>query len=486
MNLRSHRFTGILVATVAAFLLCAAVTGAAPVSTAFTYQGQLKKAAVPYTGTGDFVFRLFDDPAAGNQVGADVTVSGLTVDQGLFSTELDFGDVFSAGALWLEIQVQTPGDGGFTTLTPRQALTASPFAIYALSAPGGGGTSQWISDAYGITHPGNVGIGSPSRLDRRLMIDGGTTANPLWLRSNSANYAALAVENDAAGGYGLYDQWSARTFLAGSLGVGTSAPSAKIEVLANSGLGIKTVSSGSLFAPINAAIRVHGATGTGFSGTSCVGVWSSSTDDRAVAGFSTNYWGVSGDCTSAGTYGILGTPNEGIYGSSPNVAKPAGHFVCPAGGVAIQADGIVKVKTLQILGGADLAERFNAPAGAEPGTVMAIDEASPGQLRVAAGAYSRTVAGVVSGANALDAGVVMSRDGHDEGTVALALTGRVWVKCDATHASIHAGDLLTTADRAGHAMRADDRDRAQGAILGKAMSSLESGTGLVLVLVSLQ
>lgn len=227
MNSLLRRFSGPLVAMLAAMLLCAHVAAAVPVTTAFTYQGQLKKAAVPYSGTGDFVFRLFDDPAAGNQVGADVTVSGLAVDQGLFSTELDFGNVFTGEALWLEVQVQTPGDGGFTTLTPRQSLTASPFAIYALSAPGGGGTSQWTSDAFGITHPGNVGIGSPSRLDRRLMIDGGTTSNPLWLRSNSANYAALAVENDAAGGYGLYDQWSARTFLAGSLGVGTSAPTAK-------------------------------------------------------------------------------------------------------------------------------------------------------------------------------------------------------------------------------------------------------------------
>jgi hypothetical protein len=62
----------------------------------------------------------------------------------------------------------------------------------------------------------------------------------------------------------------------------------------------------------------------------------------------------------------------------------------------------------------------------------------------------------------------------------------VWVRCDATHGAIHPGDLLTTSDRAGYAMPASDHERATGAILGKAMTSLERGTGLVLVLVSLQ
>jgi hypothetical protein len=250
---------------------------------------------------------------------------------------------------------------------------------------------------------------------------------------------------------------------------------------------MKASSTGSLFAPINAGIRVHGATGTGITGTSCVGVWASSVDDRAVAGFSTNYWGVSGDCTSAGTYGILGTPTEGLFALSPSVSKPAGRFACPAGGIAIDAGaGVVKVKTLQILGGADLAERFDVSGDPEPGTVLAIDPARPGQLRASEEAYSHRVAGVVSGANALAAGVVMSKDGRTVGTAAVALTGRVWVKCDASHAAIHPGDLLTSAARAGYAMGACDAPRAQGAILGKAMTSLESGTGLVLVLVSLQ
>jgi hypothetical protein len=229
-----------------------------------------------------------------------------------------------------------------------------------------------------------------------------------------------------------------------------------------------------------------GNTGTGIFGRSSNGVTGLSTDGRAEYGVATNYQGVVGECSASGNYGILGTANEGVYGSSSSTTRPGGHFVCPTGGVALQADGIAKVKTLQILGGADLAERFESADVAEPGTVMAIDPGSPGRVRTADGAYSRTVAGVVSGANGLAAGVELSRNERREGTVALALSGRVWVRCDATRAPIHVGDLLTTADTAGYAMAATDHDRAPGAILGKAMTSLERGTGLVLVLVSLQ
>jgi len=68
----------------------------------------------------------------------------------------------------------------------------------------------------------------------------------------------------------------------------------------------------------------------------------------------------------------------------------------------------------------------------------------------------------------------------------VALTGRVYCLVDATYGPIAPGDLLTTSDTPGHAMKASDHVRAQGAILGKAMGHLETGRGLVLVLVGLQ
>jgi mannose-6-phosphate isomerase-like protein (cupin superfamily) len=68
----------------------------------------------------------------------------------------------------------------------------------------------------------------------------------------------------------------------------------------------------------------------------------------------------------------------------------------------------------------------------------------------------------------------------------VALSGRVYVWVDASKGAIQPGDLLTTSSTPGHAMKATDAKKAQGAIIGKAMTSLKEGKGLVLVLVTLQ
>ena len=60
------------------------------------------------------------------------------------------------------------------------------------------------------------------------------------------------------------------------------------------------------------------------------------------------------------------------------------------------------------------------------------------------------------------------------------------MKANTNAGAIKPGDLLTTSDIPGEAMKAADSARAQGAILGKAMTGLKTGKGLVLVLVTLQ
>lgn len=485
--MRSNRFLSFLAAAVAAVVLAGAAF-AAPVTTAFTYQGRLHMNGSPYSGSADFVFRLHDDAAAGVQVGTDVTLAGVSVLEGLFTVELDFGAVFDGTALWLETEVMTPGDAGNTLLAPRQSLTAAPYALYALNGAGGG-SGPWLNDTNGITYSGNVGIGGASRVDRKLWIDYGTdNGNPLWVRNNNASYAAFAIQNDAANGYGLYDAWSDRHYVDGRLGLGTLNPGYRLDLNAVREPGARIVSSGSTLTPgTHAALYVSGLTSTGLFAAASDGIYSTSTDGRGVSGWSATHWGVTGDCTSAGTYGILGTPNEGIYASSPNASKPAARFACPTNGIAIDASaGLVKVKTLQILG-ADVAENFPVTDSPEPGTVMMLTGEADGRLRVADEPYSTRVAGVVSGANGLDAGVVLQGTRFDaDAHAAVALSGRVWVKCDATRDPIRVGDLLTSSDVPGHAMRSSDRERAHGAILGKAMTELSGGTGMVLVLVNLQ
>jgi hypothetical protein len=109
-------------------------TPATALGTGFTYQGQLQTGGTPVSGNCDMAFRLYDADSAGVQVGGAITTT-VAVAGGLFTVPLDFGaGVFTGAARWLAISVRCPaGSGSFTPLTPRQSLTAAP---YALALPG--------------------------------------------------------------------------------------------------------------------------------------------------------------------------------------------------------------------------------------------------------------------------------------------------------------------------------------------------------------
>jgi hypothetical protein len=145
------------------------------------------------------------------------------------------------------------------------------------------------------------------------------------------------------------------------------------------------------------------------------------------------------------------------------------------------------VRTLTIYGGADLAEPFAmSHDNVQPGSVVVIDEDNPGKLRMSHAAYDKKVAGIVSGADGINPGISMIQENMLEAGENVALSGRVYVKANNSAGDIQPGDLLTTSAIPGEAMKASDHDRAQGAILGKAMTSLQDRSGKVLVLVTLQ
>ncbi len=134
---------------------------------------------------------------------------------------------------------------------------------------------------------------------------------------------------------------------------------------------------------------------------------------------------------------------------------------------------------------ADAAEEFDfSESDVEPGDVVVIDD--EGCLAVAAQAYDRRVAGVVSGAGALRPALVLNRrQGYDR-RHPVSLNGTAFCKVDSAYGAIAVGDLLTTSQTPGHAMRASDPARAFGAVIGKALKPLDEGRGLVHMLVSLQ
>jgi hypothetical protein len=128
----------IAVATsLAAALLVASGQQTYAQGTAFTYQGRLSDTGGPANGTYDFRFILYNYGYGGDQVGDVLTNSAVAVAGGLFTTTLDFGGgIFTGTNLWLEIGVHTNGPGSFVTLSPRQPITPTPYAVAAGSLTG--------------------------------------------------------------------------------------------------------------------------------------------------------------------------------------------------------------------------------------------------------------------------------------------------------------------------------------------------------------
>lgn len=234
-------------------------------------------------------------------------------------------------------------------------------------------------------------------------------------------------------------------------------------------------------------------------------------DGGPVAGLVLNYANDFGLVTVGSNLNVIGTDlrltgrgggngnNSGSGRAMVDLGSNGGlviNYQNDFGQVNIQSDttvsGTITAKSLQLTGGSDLAEPYKIAPAADlppaPGLVVSIDPAHTGQMRLCTRAYDGTVGGIISGANGIQPGITLRQAGTvADGTLPIASAGRVWCWCDAgAGGAISPGDLLTTSDTPGHAMRASDHARAQGAIIGKAMSPLASGKGLVLVLVSLQ
>src|ERR1035437_7904423 len=119
--------TNYVVVTLALLALFAGSIMSAPSGTAFTYRGRLTVGANVANGNYDLNFSLYDALSSGSQVGSSLTNSAA-VSKGVFAVTLDFGaSAFNGDGRWLEIGARTNGNGAFTTLSPRQKLTPTPY-----------------------------------------------------------------------------------------------------------------------------------------------------------------------------------------------------------------------------------------------------------------------------------------------------------------------------------------------------------------------
>lgn len=443
----------------------AAPAALAQPGTSFTYQGVLTESGTVVNSSVLVDFKLFDADVGGTQVGPTIS-STVTPSNGVFSESLDFGvDAYATNqALWLEITVN--GD-----LLGRQKLEAAPFAlntrgIDVQANPGFGQvtlpesilhvdypdlTGSPNGSAFIATTPGGV----PGFFLRRG--DGAGNSEHQYYWTIPANNSLHITSNNSS-----HNTTRMAITSDGNVGIGTTSPATKLDVN-----GIASMNS--LMVDGEAFVGNDQLEGQGLHLVNSSGQWEIGSDTQGGGNNQNQFYIYD---TNTGQYALTILRQSGLVGIG--TTTPA---------TKLDVNGAVTIR-----GGADIVEGFETATtdAVEPGSLMVIDPENPGKLMLSTHAYDAKVAGVVSGANGVNPGIKLGQDGMMDGDLPVAMTGRVYVKCSAENGPVMPGDRLTTSSIPGHAMKATDSERSDGAVIGKAMTSLDSETGMVLVLVNLQ
>ena len=140
-----------LCAMLAACIFIAGSALASPLGSNFTYQGQLKDNGAPANANYDLQFALFLSSTGGSAVDT-LTLTSQAISDGLINASLDFTDApYNGQALFIEVSVRPAVGGSYTTLAPRQAITATPYALFALSGNPGPPGPQGPPGPVGLT-----------------------------------------------------------------------------------------------------------------------------------------------------------------------------------------------------------------------------------------------------------------------------------------------------------------------------------------------
>lgn len=329
----------------------------------------------------------------------------------------------------------------------------------------------------------NSSAGSTSITNGALQVKGG-----VGIAQNLNTGGNFDVDGTATVGKDLTVEAPGVTFLKSSAS-STSSANGALVVTGGAGIGEN----------LNAGGKLNVAGDAKIGGNASVTGNASITGDATIDGFTriNDNACITGDLTVNGGLSLGAGADAHIdQGSSLVINNSTGPVRIKASGteMLIINDVQVEAKKRFIVTGADLAERFTvSPSNdlnnesVKPGMVVSIDRAHPGALRLSNTAYDKTVAGIVSGAGGIQTAIELGQAGSiADGQVSVAVIGRVYCYADATYGSIEPGDLLSTSNTPGHAMKVTNFDSAHGAILGKAMSGLKDGKGLILVLISMQ
>jgi hypothetical protein len=312
---------------------------------------------VPAVGLHDFSFRLFDAETGGAQLGATLCVNDVNVLEGLLTVTLDFGSQFSGAPRFLELAVRADSgldcgiSTGFTVLAPRQAVMATPQALFALStnaaasaatasnsAQLNGQPASFYQDATNLSSgtipaarlPGTVvnlpaTAATPVAAGTALSITNSSTED----NSDGLEATAIAFNSTALTGRSTGDESTAIR------GVAEGGDSTGVLGVANSSAGSSIGVSGGALGPGGIGVSGHNGATTG-TGQGVRGV-SASRDGRGVVGIATHpaedfgvNYGVYGE--SAGLYGcgVFGHATYPIgdgYGGRFEVESPQGFAV---------------------------------------------------------------------------------------------------------------------------------------------------------------
>ena len=306
-------------------------------SSTITYQGQLQQSGGPFTGTANLEFRLFTQLSGGAQVGSTQTRADWPVENGLFQVDLDFGiAAFNEQARFLEVRVNG------TPLNPRQAVGASPVALFALSGNDGPPGPVGPQGPEGPTGPAGDSlweVNGPDLLFEGGRVGLGTTLPSAGLHSVQTNTSGLGGETNT-GQAGVFG-WNKGT-------VGSAR-------------GVQGVSNSPSGQGVYGWVSTTSGTNTGVYGES------PSTDGRGVFGLATatsgTSFGVRGTSVSNEGRGVMGFasstsgPNFGVWGEA---AGTSGRGVF---GRASANSGVTYGVRGQVDSSSGFASYFSGPAG---------------------------------------------------------------------------------------------------------------------------
>ena len=400
----------------------------------FTYQGQLKNNGVPVNGTCDFVFNLWDRSSGGGQIGNDNIQPAIQVDNGLFSTVINFTGEFNSGGTpafqgdlrYLQINVRCPsGTGQFTPLSPRQLNWAVPYALTLAPTSTG---SRIYGNAYQVLKVTNN--------TTQTGIPAGVTGEISASVDGVGVYGGNTVSTAGATGMGVWG----RTTAPDGIGVkGTATATGELynyggyfEAFGNKGFGMYAEAHG------NTAVAVVGYT----AGASSIGVngVASGSNGIGVRGSGISYDFYAG---GSGKYGpFTGAHDVKLSKGFPGDSKP---------GMIVSVTGETWIKP-------------------QENGIPSLSSTLP-TVKLASQAADKAVFGVLVAEGPLPEGHwYEAKKGERFATVNALGEGRVWVSN--INGDIAVGDYIITSSIPGYGQRQDD-DLLRSSTLGKAIETVD-------------